>query len=193
MVGLVRPGPRFEPERGTRAMHGRGKSDGFVVPAKSSNNIVGAPTAAEGMEGRGPAKGNLAAAKRVRTQRRVHPPIEPRRVRRAAMLARSHPRQEPGAVIPPAGICAGGGGQPPSLPRQLELHGTGNTKWVRSALSHCSLRLHFRPDRSPDAGLQAVLAYCGSLTINFFTRHALSHRPPQRLQFRERRRLVEPL
>ena len=34
---------------------------------------------------------------------------------------RDHPRQEPGAVIPPAGICAGGGGQPPSLPRQLVL------------------------------------------------------------------------
>jgi hypothetical protein len=31
---------------------------------------------------------------------------------------RHHPRQEPGAVIPPAGICAGGGGQPPSLPRR---------------------------------------------------------------------------
>ena len=30
---------------------------------------------------------------------------------------RDHPRQEPGAVIPPAGIRAGGGGQPPSLPR----------------------------------------------------------------------------
>ena len=30
---------------------------------------------------------------------------------------RHDPRQEPGAVIPPAGICAGGGGQPPSLPR----------------------------------------------------------------------------
>jgi hypothetical protein len=28
------------------------------------------------------------------------------------------PRQEPGAVVPLAGIRAGGGGQPPSLPRQ---------------------------------------------------------------------------
>ena len=30
---------------------------------------------------------------------------------------RHDPRQEPGAVNPPAGIRAGGGGQPPSLPR----------------------------------------------------------------------------
>jgi hypothetical protein len=34
---------------------------------------------------------------------------------------RDHPRQEPGAVIPPAGIRAGGGGQPPSLPRRAIL------------------------------------------------------------------------
>jgi hypothetical protein len=32
---------------------------------------------------------------------------------------RHDPRQEPGAVNPPAGICAGGGGQPPSLPRRI--------------------------------------------------------------------------
>jgi hypothetical protein len=30
---------------------------------------------------------------------------------------RHHPRQEPGAINSPAGIRAGGGGQPPSLPR----------------------------------------------------------------------------
>ena len=46
------------------------------------------------------------------------PAIEPTRERRAdTPLARDHPRQEPGAVIPLAGIRAGGGGQPPSLPR----------------------------------------------------------------------------
>ena len=69
-----RAGPRTEPARGTSAMHGPGKSDGFVVPAKSSNKAVGAPTAAERMEGRSPARGILVEAKRVRTQRRVHPP-----------------------------------------------------------------------------------------------------------------------
>ena len=56
------PGPRFEPLWGTRAMHGLGKSDGFVVPAKSSNKAGGAPPAAERMEGRSPAKRNFAEA-----------------------------------------------------------------------------------------------------------------------------------
>jgi hypothetical protein len=31
-------------------------------------------------------------------------------------LRRSHPRQEPSAVVPHAGICAGGGPKGPSLP-----------------------------------------------------------------------------
>ena len=31
--------------------------------------------------------------------------------------SRHHLRQEPGAVVPHAGICAGGAGQPASLPR----------------------------------------------------------------------------
>ena len=115
-----RAGPRIEPARGTSAMHGLGRSDGFVVPAKSSNKAVGAPMAAERMEGRRPAKGILVEAKRVRTPCRIHPPIEPLRERRAdTPLARDHPRQEPGAGIPLAGIRAGGGGQPPSLPRQV--------------------------------------------------------------------------
>ena len=77
-------GPRTEPARGTSAMHGPGKSDGFVVPAKSSNKAVGAPTAAERMEGRSPAKGILAEAKRGRTQRR----------------SRSQSRHESGEWIP---------------------------------------------------------------------------------------------
>jgi len=83
-----RAGPRTEPARGTSAMHDHGKSDGFIVPAKSPNKAVGAPTVAEGMEGRNPAKGNLAKAKRVRTQRRFHPSTEPRRVRRADTRSR---------------------------------------------------------------------------------------------------------
>jgi DNA-binding NarL/FixJ family response regulator len=33
--------------------------------------------------------------------------------------ARHDPRQEPGAVVPLAGICAGGGEQSPSLPRRF--------------------------------------------------------------------------
>jgi hypothetical protein len=36
---------------------------------------------------------------------------------------RDDPRQEPGAVTPPAGIRAGGGGRPPALPRLNVLAG----------------------------------------------------------------------
>jgi RNA-directed DNA polymerase len=49
-------------------MHGPQKSDGFVVPAKSSNNAANA--AAEMMEGRSPAKGNTNQQNALRTQSR---------------------------------------------------------------------------------------------------------------------------
>jgi group II intron reverse transcriptase/maturase len=63
-------------------MNGHGKSDRPVVPAKSSNK-AGTPVA-EGMEGRGLAKGNLRQQNALRTQRResVHRELE--RVREAA-------------------------------------------------------------------------------------------------------------
>ena len=77
------PGPRFEPLWGTRAMHGLGKSDGFVVPAKSSNNVGGAPPAAERMVGRSPAKGNLLTCHSYRTQSRTELPQVRQWVRRA--------------------------------------------------------------------------------------------------------------
>ena len=70
-------------------MHDSGKSDGFVVPAKSSNKVAGAPAAAERMEGRNPAKGKLVVAKRVRTQCRVYPPTESTRVRRVVKIIRA--------------------------------------------------------------------------------------------------------
>jgi hypothetical protein len=72
------PGPRFEPLRGTRAMHGLGKSDGFVVPAKFSNKAGGAPPAAE----RIPAKGNLLKRHSYRTQSRTELPQVRQWVRR---------------------------------------------------------------------------------------------------------------
>ena len=62
-LAWFRPGPRFEPARGTRAMYDLGKSDGFIVPAKSSNKAVGAPMVAERMEGRSPAKGNFVVGR----------------------------------------------------------------------------------------------------------------------------------
>jgi hypothetical protein len=38
-----------------------------------------------------------------------------------AGVRRHDPRQEPGAVVPLAGICAGGGEQSPSVPRRVIL------------------------------------------------------------------------
>jgi RNA-directed DNA polymerase len=103
--------------KGTTAMHESGKSDRPIVPAKSSNN-GGASPPAEKMEGRGLAKESPAG-------KTGHSDPEPRTA--CPMTRRGHVpgiilgafdlRQEPGAVNPPAGIRAGGGGKPPSLPR----------------------------------------------------------------------------
>src|SRR6202040_2446373 len=62
--------------------NGSGKSDRPVVPEKSSNKI-GQPTA-EGMEGRGLAKGNLPQQNASRTPSRKDAPSELERVRQAA-------------------------------------------------------------------------------------------------------------
>jgi RNA-directed DNA polymerase len=62
--------------------NGPGKSDSPAVPAKSSNNA--GPPAAEGMEGRGLAKGNLPQQNASRIQSRSHAPSALERVRQAA-------------------------------------------------------------------------------------------------------------
>ena len=62
--------------------NGLGKSDRLVVPEKSPNN-AGQP-AAEGMEGRGLAKGNLPQQNASRTPRRNDAPSALERVRQAA-------------------------------------------------------------------------------------------------------------
>ena len=49
-------------------MHDHGKSDGPILPVKLPNKGCGAPRSAEGVAGRGPAKGNLGQRDRVRTQ-----------------------------------------------------------------------------------------------------------------------------
>ena len=100
-------------------MNEHGKSDRPVVPVKSSNNAAGAPAAAEEMEGRGLAKEKDGRQNRPQTQCCARPVTSvgyPTVWAKAR--ARHHPRQEPGAVVPLAGIRAGGGGQPPSLPRR---------------------------------------------------------------------------
>ncbi len=65
--GKVQPG-RPASERSIRKpmMHGQGKSDSSIIPAKSSNNA--APAAAETMEGRGGTKGNALRGSTCQTQ-----------------------------------------------------------------------------------------------------------------------------
>ena len=63
-------------------MHGPQKSDGPVVPTKPSNNDASA--LAEGVEGRGPAKGNTDEQNATRTQRRTLAPTALERVREVA-------------------------------------------------------------------------------------------------------------
>ena len=63
--------------------HGRGKSDGPVVPTKVLNKA--AVAAAEALEGRGPTKGNASQQNASRTQSRTHDaPSALARVREAA-------------------------------------------------------------------------------------------------------------
>ena len=69
-------------------MNGRGKSDGPVVPGKPPNK-AGRP-AAEAVEGRGPAKGNLHERNALRTPSRAGAPSALEQVRQATgnLLAR---------------------------------------------------------------------------------------------------------
>ena len=63
-------------------MNEHGKSDRPIVPGKSPNN-AGTP-AAEEMEGRGLAKGNLSQQNAIRTQSRVVAPSELEQIRQTA-------------------------------------------------------------------------------------------------------------
>jgi hypothetical protein len=133
-------GPRRESERSTTAMNGPWKSDEPIVPAKLANNRC-----CKADQQRAEPGGGKGLGRGERGRRRLPPcwssktdrsdPVPSRGgstpLRRSApcagagtasksariLPARYHPRQEPGAVVPLAGICAGGGGQPPSLPR----------------------------------------------------------------------------
>jgi len=85
------------------------KSDSSIVPGKPSNKGRGAPRSAERVEERGLAKENPLQQTRLRTQGWESLQHELARIRRAT-FGRHYPRQEPSAVIPHAGICAGGVG-----------------------------------------------------------------------------------
>ena len=107
-------------------MNDRRESDRPVVPGKSPNKVRGAPRTAEGMEGRGLAKGNSAKQSRTRAQNRRVLTQALDRVRQVVFRDEIHVprkacafdlRQEPSAVVPLAGICAGGGPKGPFLPR----------------------------------------------------------------------------
>jgi len=65
-------------------MNGNGKSDRPILPKKPSNKAVGAPVAAEGVEGRGLAKGNPRQSPRTRTQRRRALMLKLERIRQVA-------------------------------------------------------------------------------------------------------------
>jgi len=67
-------------------MDGRGKSDGPIVPTKSSNNATA--VAAERMEGRGSTKGNAVEQNVLRTQSRAGTTSALERVRKAAIRNR---------------------------------------------------------------------------------------------------------
>ena len=65
-------------------MNEHGKSDRPIVPGKSPNKT--SPPAAEEMEGRGLAKGNLSQQNAPRTQSRISAPSELEQVRQTATL-----------------------------------------------------------------------------------------------------------
>ena len=117
-------------------MDGQGKSDRLIVPKKATNKP--GELGAEALEGRGLAKGNLRQRDTDRTQSRESVSSALERVRQAAQREigagqpsasimtpllraawRHDPRQEPGAVVPHAGICGGGAPQGASLLRPL--------------------------------------------------------------------------
>jgi len=114
-------GPPGEPPGDTTMMDRRGRSDSPIVSETPPNNHSGAPGRAEGVERRGLAKGNVAVHPRDRTQCRSIPVTGARpRTAGPRVPARHHPRQEPGAGKPHAGICAGGAEQSASLPRPVK-------------------------------------------------------------------------
>ena len=105
--GGVRPGGVGKVSDHTPAINAVEKSDTPIVPKKPPNN--GQP--AEAVEGRGVATGNAGETLAGRTQRRAIASTRLAGIREAAHRFRvTYPRQEPCAVIPLAGICAGGRG-----------------------------------------------------------------------------------
>ena len=98
-------------------MDGQGKSDRPIVPEKGRNKSA---KLADALEGRGRPKGNLRPHRRHRTPSRTLADTEDVAVRTGHTVA-SDLREEPGAGIPLAGICAGDWGNPNSYREQFDI------------------------------------------------------------------------
>ena len=130
-------------------MNEHGKSDGPIVPQTPANNGGGnrfdmshpAASPAEQVEGRGPAKGNLLRGSEDRTQNRKSLQVALERIRKVGVTPGRHdPRQEPGAVIPHAGICPGGAPQGAFLPESSPNSNVGVTIIFEMAYAASQLR-----------------------------------------------------
>ena len=87
------------------------KSDRPIVSKKRANKAGLRCHAAEPVEKRGLAKGSSNQQTSRRTQSRGRLQQERFTTRQTGNPdVRHHPRQEPSAVVPPAGICAGAAG-----------------------------------------------------------------------------------
>jgi len=134
----ARPARVGKAARPKLAMHGHEKSDRCVVPRKSVNKAE--RSAAERMEGRRLVEGRSAG--KTRSGHRTGPACHVYRSDPAASLhgssrprtaQRNHPRQEPGAGKPHAGICARVRPQGQSLLRPaLAMTGGIADRWHRT-------------------------------------------------------------
>jgi hypothetical protein len=118
-----RDGPHREGEEPKPMMHGHEKSDLAIVAMKPANKAE--QSAAELVEPRAGTKGNAGQQSTRRTQNRISVSQALERIRKVAV---THPRWEPYAGKPHVRICAGGGEQSPSLPRQTIFSATGKDR-----------------------------------------------------------------
>ena len=131
--GLIPAGPRRE-GRMAEAGDARAREVGRLHSTCEASNKADLKSAAETVEGRRPVEGKasrdarpgLCAGTGMHSKRHaygseVHGPLKPR-----TSIAFDL-RQEPGAGMPLAGICAGGPGQPGSLPRLRLVPHAGNS------------------------------------------------------------------
>ena len=104
-------GPRCESSGSTTVKNEPEKSDRPIVSKKPANKAGLRCPAAELVEKRGLAKGNPNPQTSRRTPSRERLQHELVRIRQSASPPARHDlRQEPSAVVPPAGICAGAAG-----------------------------------------------------------------------------------